>query len=86
MAAISRRDGRRNREVSERGSAPGWGRFSDRGADYLFFRLCRFALSRLRYLCLLIFFRRFLISEPIQVDLCVLRADVPVRNSVSGPH
>ncbi len=31
-----------------------------------FFVLCRFALMRLRYLCLLIFFLRFLISEPMQ--------------------
>ena len=34
-----------------------------------FFRLCLFALSRLRYLCLLIFLRRFLTTEPMQVIL-----------------
>lgn len=28
-------------------------------------RLCRLALRRLRYLCFDIFFRRFLISEPM---------------------
>ena len=37
--------------------------------NYLFFLLCLFALSRLRYLCLLIFLRRFLTTEPIQVIL-----------------
>lgn len=31
-----------------------------------FLRLCRLAFTRLRYLCLLIFFRRFLITEPMQ--------------------
>jgi len=40
-----------------------WGRFS------YFLRLCLFALSRLRYLCLLIFLRRFLTTEPMQVIL-----------------
>ena len=39
------------------------------GENYLFLRLCLFALSRLRYLCLLIFLRRFLTTEPIQVIL-----------------
>ena len=29
-------------------------------------RLCRFAFKRLRYLCFDIFFRRFLINEPMQ--------------------
>ena len=33
-----------------------------------FLRLCRFALSRLRYLCLLIFFRRFFTNEPIKTS------------------
>ena len=33
-----------------------------------FLRLCRLALMRLRYLCLLIFFRRFLTSDPIQTS------------------
>ena len=35
------------------------------GSGQRFF-LCRFALMRLRYLCLLIFLRRFLTREPIQ--------------------
>ncbi len=35
------------------------------------FFLCRFALMRLRYLCLLIFLRRFLTREPIQNFLVV---------------
>lgn len=30
------------------------------------FRLCRLALSRLRYLCFDIFLRRFLTSDPMQ--------------------
>ena len=35
------------------------------GEACYFLRLCLLALSRLRYLCLLIFLRRFLISEPM---------------------
>ena len=34
-----------------------------------FLRLCRLAFTRLRYLCLLIFFRRFLITEPMRANL-----------------
>ncbi len=33
-----------------------------------FLRLCRLALRRFRYLCLLIFLRRFLTSEPMQTS------------------
>jgi hypothetical protein len=47
--------------------------------------LCLLALMRLRYLCLLIFLRRFLISEPMQCDPCfetwMFRAEL-----LRGPH
>ena len=33
-----------------------------------YFFLCRLAFTRLRYLCLLIFLRRFLMTEPMQIE------------------
>lgn len=38
-------------------------------SSFYFLRLCLLALSRLRYLCLLIFLRRFFMTEPIRVFL-----------------
>jgi hypothetical protein len=49
--------------------------------------LWRFALMRLRYLCLLIFFRRFLTSEPMQeTSFCVLGDRFRRRRRRAGVH
>ena len=48
-----------------------------------FFRLCLLAFTRLRYLCLLIFFRRFLMTEPMQANLVSL--ELGAWNRPSSP-